>query len=135
MKIPDCFLTVKYVGARTPGVENQSDLKLGANCQVFAYELLRVNGLVAPKLRSSELWSDTQYTIKVSDFQPLDLMLYNSDNNAFGAHVGVYIGDGKIIHLSYQNQYAEIIDHIKMSDNEKYRVFIGAKRVLTPSSF
>lgn len=127
--IPNNFLTVKYKGARIPGVENQADLTLGANCQVFAYELLRVNGLDAPNLRSSELWSDTFYSTVTDSLQPLDLMLYNPDSNAFGAHVGVYIGKGKIIHLSFQNQIPEIIEHINMLDNEKYHIFIGAKRI------
>ena len=130
MHIPDNFLTTQYVGARIPGIENQADLSLGANCQVFAYELLRVNGVSIPNFRSSDLWEDKLFTLKVTEFQALDIMLYNTDNNAFGAHVGVYIGEGKIIHLSYQNQKPEIIEHRLMGDNEKYRVFIGAKRVL-----
>jgi len=128
--IPDNFLTVKYVGARIPGIENQADLRLGANCQVFAYELLKKNGLYPPNLRSSELWDDILHTKKVKNLRALDLMLYNPDNESFGAHVGVYIGAEKIIHLSYQNQKPEIIEHKLMSNNEKYRVFIGAKRVL-----
>lgn len=128
--IPEKFLTVKYVGARIPSVENQADLSLGANCQVFAYELLRANGISTPNFRSSDLWEDKLFTVKVTEFQALDIMLYNPDNNSFGAHVGVYIGEGKIIHLSYQNQKPEIIEHTLMSDNEKYRIFIGAKRVL-----
>ena len=41
IKIPKAFLDVQYKSARIPGVENQSDLSLGANCQVFAYVILK----------------------------------------------------------------------------------------------
>ncbi len=57
-------------------------------------------------------------------------MLYSSTGDAYGAHVGFYIGEGKIIHLSADNVYVEIILHEDMLENEKYSFFIGAKRVL-----
>ena len=130
IKIPKIFFEVQYNSSRIPNIKDQSDLTLGANCQVFAFELLKVNGITAPNFRSSELYSDTIYTEKVEIFKPLDLMLYNNNNNSFGAHVGVYIGNEKIIHLSLENGYAQIIEHQEMIKNRKYNIFIGAKRVL-----
>ena len=111
IKIPKAFYDVEYKADRIPGVENQSDLTLGANCQVFAYALLNANGLHVPNDRSSELWSDTNYSEVVTDFEPLDLMLYSPTGEAYGAHVGVYIGEGKVIHLSYRNCKPEMILH------------------------
>ncbi len=129
--IPQRFFDVEYKTDRIPGVKDPSDFSLGANCQVFAYELLRVNGMVPPNDRSSELWSDTCYSRKILvDFEPLDIMLYSADGEAYGAHVGVYIGDGEIIHLSLQNGRSEIIEHEIMQENKKYRRFVGAKRIL-----
>ena len=55
VKIPTELFQVEYKSHRIPGIDHQSDLSLGANCQLFAYELLRVNGLVAKNDRSSEL--------------------------------------------------------------------------------
>jgi len=130
IKIPEEFYNVEYASARVPGVENQSDLSLGANCQVFAYALLEENGLHVPNDRSSELWSDTSYSEAVTEFEALDLMLYNSTSDAYGAHVAVYIGEGRIIHLSLQNGRPEITTHICMLSIEKYKCFIGAKRVV-----
>ena len=127
--IPDKFFEVRYLGSRIPGVDNPSDFSLGANCQLFAYELLKENGLEVPNLRSSDLWEDVIYTETVDIIKPLDLMLYNRNDDPFGAHVGVYIGDGNIIHLSFLNKTAAIIQHKSMHENKKYSIFIGAKRI------
>ena len=51
IKIPEAFFDVEYKSARIPGVENQSDLSFGANCQVFAYALLKENGSLMPAER------------------------------------------------------------------------------------
>ena len=129
-KIPERFADVRYNAQRIPDVENQSDLSLGANCQVYAYELLRHYGKSPPLLRSSELWSDEQYTQKVSDYKFLDLMLYNNTLDAYGAHVGVYVGNGFVLHLSKEIGHPVIQKHEALLLNKKYVYFIGAKRVL-----
>ena len=130
VNIPNRFFEVKYVSARVPGCENQSVLSLGANCQVFAYELLRENGLDVPNARSSELWADDSYSQKVSEFEPLDVMLYNNNPESYGAHVGVYIGNGEVLHLSLENGVPKIEGHEEMLRNPKYMFFIGAKRII-----
>ena len=129
IKIPASFYDVEYRSDRIPGIDNQSDLKLGANCQVFAYALLKENGRYVPNDRSSELWSDRSYSEVVSEFEPLDLMLYNSSNDAYGAHVGVYVGEGKIIHLALRNGKSKIELHGDMLKKDRYQCFIGAKRI------
>ena len=130
IKISDHFFSVAYKSDRIPGLPDQSDLSLGANCQVFAYELLKCNGLEAGTHRSSELWADETYSEKVSAFKPLDLMLYSENGDSYGAHIGVYLGDGNVIHLSFNNGTAEIIAHTELLKSPKYRYFIGAKRIL-----
>src|SRR5687767_7490333 len=96
--IPDSFWSVRYNGACYPGAA--SGLAQGANCQLFAYELLRHHGLLLPAFRSSDLWADTEFTEAVSVPEPLDLLLFNKAAEAWGAHVAVYLGDGKAIHLA-----------------------------------
>ena len=128
-EIPEKFIDVSYNPQRIPNVENQSDLTLGANCQVYAYELLRHFGKHPPMLRSSELWSDEQYTHRVNDFEILDLMLYNKTSDSYGAHVGVYVGDGMVLHLSQEIGHPVIQRHDELLLNNKYSFFIGAKRV------
>lgn len=124
------LLNVKYNPSRIPGIDNQLNLSLGANCQVFAYEFLRINDIKLPNFRSSELWEDKIYTKGVNTFKKLDLMLYSKEGKSFGAHIAVYIGFGNVIHLSMYNKTYEIIEHKEMLKNNKYKCFIGAKRVL-----
>ena len=135
--IPKHFYQVKYVGARIPGVKNQSDLSLGANCQVFAYELLKANHLIPENLRSSELWRDIRYSRRVQQFKALDLMLYNNKASAFGAHMGVYLGEGRVFHLSQDIGYPEIALHSHLQQRPKYTIYIGAKRIqrISPASY
>lgn len=128
--IPQIFYEVTYQSKRIPGVPNQEDLSLGANCQVFAYELLHVNGVKVPNVRSSELWADTQFSFVPDRFKALDLMLYNATPQAYGAHVAVYIGAGNVMHLSLKNYKAQIIAHSEMLTQAEYAIFIGAKRII-----
>lgn len=129
VNIPPVFYEVNYRSEIIPGIENPSDLALGANCQLFAYQLLRINGLNPNDDRSSELWNDTAYSRVVITFRPLDLMLYSESGVPYGAHVGVYLGEGKIIHLSKENGTPHITEHTDMLKNPRYSKFIGAKRV------
>ena len=130
INIPDLFFEVIYRGSRIPNVENQRDLSLGANCQVFAYELLRVNGVIAPNLRSSELWADTMSSQHVSTYEPLDLLLFNPTSESYGAHVAVSLGGIKLIHLSAENRIAEITTIQAMQTKPKYHVLLGGKRII-----
>ena len=102
---------------------------------MFAYEFLRVNEIIIPNFCSSELWEDKIYTKEVKVLKPLDLMLYSKDGKSFGAHVAVYIGFGDVIHLSADNKIYEIIRHENIIKNQKYKYFIGAKRVLTAKKY
>ncbi len=129
MEIPNRFTKVKYVSSRIPGVDNESDLTLGANCQLFAYNLLRYFGLKPPCLRSSELWADSTFSEAVTDFKPLDIMMYNDSPDSYGAHVGVYVGDGLVYHLSSANGIPKFESHSELFQQSKYCLFIGAKRI------
>ena len=128
--IPPRFFEVTYKGAHYPGSPKVNGLEGGANCQVFAYELLRHHGVTVPDLRSSDLWEDTQFTTQVTDLQPLDILLWNKTDNPWGAHVGVYLGENKVIHLSKANHTAVIWTLEEFLKQPAYTVFIGAKRVL-----
>ncbi|WP_413701270.1 hypothetical protein ACLKMH_06160 [Psychromonas sp. KJ10-10] len=129
LKIPEKFHNVKYVASRIPGVPNESDMSLGANCQVFAYNLLRALGLNPPTLRSSELWSESEFTTTVDDFKELDIMLYNKSQESYGAHLGIYVGHGIVYHLSKDNGIPKFEKHLDLLKQSKYSRFIGAKRV------
>lgn len=125
------FQAVAYHASRIPGVENAADLSLGANCQLYAYQILASKGYEIPDFRSSELWEDETFTLKVyQDFLPLDIMLYHRKQESFGAHVGLYWGEGRVLHLSKSNGRPKLELHSSLLEQEKYACFIGAKRLM-----
>ncbi|GAA3088444.1 hypothetical protein GCM10017562_68530 [Streptomyces roseofulvus] len=134
-RLPAGFWAVRYEGSRYPGsaaVAARPGLAAGANCQVFAYEVLRHFGLTPPELRSSELWEDTASTVRVPVARPLDLLLYNATDDAYGAHVGVSVGGEGILHLCAEVGRPVVWRPEDFAARERYRVLLGAKRVLPP---
>ena len=98
-EIPAGFWQMHYDTTHDPNSPTLQGIESGANCQNFAYELLRHLGRHVPSLRSSNLWEDTLDTVPVDDYQPLDL-IFNRTSVAWGAHIGVYVGNDRAIHLS-----------------------------------
>lgn len=128
IEIPTRFLTVRYDGSRYPGAPGVSGVADGANCQQFAYELLRHFGFGVPDVRSSELWADTEQTSPVEALEPFDLLLFSPDGRAWGAHVGVYLGEDRVVHLSKEAGLPEVRDLAWFRATPRYRVLLGAKR-------
>ena len=128
LAVPEGFLDIPYVGRRHPGAPDDGDLRAGANCQRFAYALLAHFGRVVPPLRSSDLWEDTTHTRRVQTLQPLDLLLWSRDGAAWGAHVGVYLGDGHAVHLCRAVGIPAIWPLSRFEETPRYRVLLGAKR-------
>ena len=127
--IPEHFMNVPYSGECYPGAESLSKLEKGANCQLFAYEIIRYFGGVIPDFRSSELWEDSDYTELVNTYETFDLLLFNDVSDSWGSHVGLYIGENKIIHLSKEEGFAKVWDIEKYLNCDKYKILIGAKRL------
>ncbi|WP_433171887.1 NlpC/P60 family protein [Actinoallomurus sp. CA-150999] len=110
--------------AEHPGIAD------GANCQLFAYEVLRHFGLEVPAFRSSELWADTEATKRVSAARPLDLILFNATSDAWGAHVGIWAGHDQILHLSSEIGHPAVWRMNDFAARDRYRTVIGIKRVI-----
>lgn len=133
---PDWLWTVPYLGSAHPGADHPPPVERGANCQRYAYEILALFGRRPPPLRSSELWADTAHTTPVDGApQPLDLLLFNATPDAqpqaHGAHVGVWMCDGQVLHLSAEVGVPAVwtLDTFRATD--RYAVLVGAKRVIT----
>lgn len=127
--IPAPFWAVPYNGAIAPVPGTTPSLAAGANCQVFAYALLRHFGFLVAQLRSSELMADTTSTIQVSaDPEPLDLLLFNRDAEAFGAHIAVYLGGEQAIHLSKAVGFPAIWSLARFANTARYATCVGVKR-------
>lgn len=126
---PQELMAVKYNGKIIPNGKTHDMLKTGANCQVFAYHILRLNGFKVPDYRSSELWSDTEFSTVIQDnFQPLDILFFNKTENAYGAHIAVYLGNNQAIHLAKSIGKPVIWTIEEFLKLEKYQVLIGGKR-------
>lgn len=127
--LPEWYMDIKYDSTNIPDW-NQKDIRnTWANCQVYAYELLRYNNKSIPDYRSKELWEDTIYSTVVSwKYEPLDVLFFNKENNPYGAHLGVYIWDNKVLHNSkdiWKPAIFELDDFLRI---EKYQFCIWAKR-------
>ncbi|MFD3948286.1 hydrolase [Streptomyces sp. NPDC058579] len=132
-RLPAAFWTVPHIGSRFPGsaaVTDRPGLAEGANCQLFAYEVLSHFGLTVPPLRSSDLWQDTAATVHVPTPQPLDLLLFNSTEDPYGAHVGVSVGSDAVLHLSAEVGSPAVWKLTDFARRLRYRVLIGAKRAI-----
>jgi hypothetical protein len=125
--LPDHFWSVSYNGRRFPGASGNAGLTGGANCQTFAYAVLRHFGSSVPDRRSSELWHDREHTFVVAAWEPLDLILFNRTHEAFGAHIGVFAGD-RILHLCESIGRPALWDISQFAERREYCVLIGAKR-------
>lgn len=130
-ELPAYFWTVPYVGERYPGAPGVPGIAAGANCQQYAYEVLRYFGFQVPDLRSSELWNDTGATVRVAGYEPLDLLLFNGSTHSYGAHVGVYIGAAKILHLCREVGKPVVWPVREFAAHPEYSTLVGAKRCLT----
>lgn len=96
----------------------------------IAYAVLAHFGLELPPFRSSNLWEDRKWTEPVSGFEPLDLLLFSLDGNAYGAHVAVYAGAGWALHMASPVGLPAQWTLTEFAAREEYRVLIGGKRVL-----
>ncbi|MGR9471054.1 hypothetical protein [Rhizobium leguminosarum] len=130
IEIPPQFWRVRYQGEHFPGARGVHGVEGGANCQQYAYSILRHFGFELPNFRSSDLWDDTAHTAVSKDPKPLDLVLVNDEPRTFGAHVGLSLGQGLILHLSKRIGFPAIETLEQMQNRDEYRFLIGFKTVL-----
>lgn len=131
VRLPTEYRRVRYVSARVPGSRlagANPGLANGTNCQLFAYEVLRYFGLAPPPYRSSDLWTDTETTMRVRTADLLDLVLFNSTDHAWGAHVGVWVGDERVLHLCAEIGRPAVWSMSEFAARQRYQVLIGVKR-------
>lgn len=125
--LPPWYWDVLYVGSRIPGAVPRGELHKGANCQLWAYEVLGHFGFVVPDLRSDDLWFDTSATQHVENPEPLDLVLYKGDEEPYGAHVGLWTGDG-VAHLCKEVGRPVVWPQFEFDARPRYACRIGFKR-------
>ena len=72
-----------------------TSLTNGADCSGFVQAIYKKWGIYLPRTS----WSQAQVGTEVSfsEAQPGDIVFYRSSGSASGGHVGIYIGNGKIV--------------------------------------
>jgi len=130
IKIPERFQRVSYNGKCYPGASGIRGLKDGANCQRYAYEFVSAFGYKLPDFRSSDLWKDIAYTKLAKRPKLFDLVLVHKAPDPWGAHVGVYLGRGLVLHLSKKIGEPAIESLQSMMLRAQYRHLLGYKRIL-----
>lgn len=121
---------VPYDAACYPGAPGLPPIGLGANCQRYAYAVLGLFGAAMPPLCSSDLWADQSASahVAIEDVRPLDLMLFNTSDDAWGAHIGVFMGPDQVLHLCQEVTSPAVWALPQFADRARYRTVIGAKR-------
>ncbi|GCD41219.1 CHAP domain-containing protein [Streptomyces paromomycinus] len=138
-RLPAALRDVPYDGARHPGAppapgHHLYDVTAGANCQLYAYAVLRRFGRQVPPLRSAELWADTAATVRAEPPGPLDLVLFDAGEAperpaGYGAHVGVHLGPDQVLHLCKEVGRPAVWTYADFARRARYARFLGAKRV------
>ena len=133
VEVPRKFMRVRYDGARHPLAGPGSIFRNGANCQRFVFELLKHFGYAIGPMRSSELEADRRFTRPVRRIRPLDILMFNRTDKAWGAHIALYLGDGRAIHLSKEAGRPAVWEVTEFSKHERYRTLVAVKRPTRPS--
>jgi len=131
--LPPAYWDVPHIGARYPGAAPRGELHLGANCQMWAYEVLGHFGLAIPDLRSDELWADRAATRVVVQPEPLDLVLHSALPDPYAAHVGVWTGSA-VAHLCREVGRPTVWAARDFRTRARYAVRIGFKRPVIAAS-
>jgi cell wall-associated NlpC family hydrolase len=127
LEIPARFMAVRYNGAAHP-LTRAKGLDDGANCQRFVYALLAHFGYEVAPMRSSELWADREFTCQTDRMRPLDILMFNREEKARGAHLALYLGNHRAIHLSKSVGVPTIWPLSEFARQAQYTVLVGIKR-------
>lgn len=107
---------LQYVG--NPYVSGGTSLTGGADCSGFIYRVFSDFGYSVS--RTSYQQRNNGTAVNYSDAQPGDIICYEG-------HVGLYIGDGLIVHASNSRPYPS--GGIKVSQAQ-YRAILGVRRIV-----
>ena len=126
---PQWVITAPYDDRCHPQATPLPALEEGANCQRFAYAVLRLFGLAVPPHRSSELWNDPNLIhLPASEARDQDLVLFNRSSDAWGAHVAVVIS-GHLLHLCEEIGFPAVWEWSDFAARDRYRCVVGAVRI------
>ena len=127
---PEWLWEIPYDGSQHPQAAALKPVREGANCQRFASTVLGLFGLHVPALRSSELWADPRLArIPPRSLQLLDLVLFAAGASAYGAHVGVHVGQDQVLHLCAEVGTPAVWRYHDFTARKRYQNLLGGLRL------
>ncbi len=112
------FIGVKYVYGGT-------NLETGVDCSGFVQTIYRNFDIKLNRVASAQYMQGI--SINKSDLKPGDLIFFRYYNSSEVSHIGIYIGDNKMVHASSSRGQVVVSDI-----NSKYYIdnYVGSKRVI-----
>ncbi len=112
------FIGVKYVYGGT-------NLETGVDCSGFVQTIYRNFDIKLNRVASAQYMQGI--SINKSDLKPGDLIFFRYYNSREVSHIGIYIGDNKMVHASSSRGQVVVSDI-----NSKYYIdnYVGSKRVI-----
>jgi hypothetical protein len=95
----------------------------GIDCSFFVQHVFKLAGFKLP--RTAREQARYGYFIRKENLKPGDLLFF-ATYASFPSHVGIYIGDGKMIHASSKGGKVEVAD---INEDFYKRRFLFAKRI------
>jgi cell wall-associated NlpC family hydrolase len=98
---------------------------MGFDCSGFTYTVFRAHGIELPRDAGDQ--QNTGTTVSSSKLRAGDLLFFARGGSGRAHHVGMYIGDGKMIHAPNASKDVEIVNWRSWDTSGQ---FAGAKRYL-----
>lgn len=96
LRVSICDYAKQFIG--TKYVWGGNSLTKGVDCSGFVSQVYKKFGYSTPRV--SRDMAKTYKTISISDLKPGDLVFYGNVSTNYINHVGIYIGNGQVIHSS-----------------------------------
>jgi hypothetical protein len=111
-----------YIGL--PYVWGGVSLETGADCSGFVQQVFKNFGISLPRVTYDQIGEGQAVGIK--GLRPGDLVFFDTSSKEGPDHVGIYLGDGKMIHTPRPGKSVEIADMTKGYYMDR---FMGGRRI------
>lgn len=113
----------KYIG--TPYVWGGNSLSSGVDCSGLVQQVYKNFGVKVSRTTYTQIGEGK--AVKMNELQPGDMVFFDTDPGSGGPdHVGIYAGNGKMIHAPRPGKNVEIAD---LTSGYWQGIFMGGRRV------